>query len=207
MHVTLRGIRLFFFKIWTFIHFRANTGQFSQTFKPLCHFLTDIHTWFDISWLFFLTLSHLCSHRPHACSMTHQCQLIASYNMSDSIYLTFPSPQHMLRGRKWGWNEELGCSLMEPSWIVPSSSAKVIRLGGARSGLSAGSLGCSSVSSLQRQNVCLWRLQVNCSWGTKRRKSHHRKRRDYRLLNAEDYTFRPPPRPNRMQMSVWIKKK
>lgn len=113
----------------------------------------------------------------------------------------------MLRGRKWGWNEELGCSLMEPSWIVPSSCARVIRLGGARSGLSAGSLGCFSVSSLQRQNVCLWRLQVNCSWGTKRRKSHHRKRRDYRLLNAEDYTFRPPPRPSRMQMSVWIKKK
>ncbi len=33
------------------------------------------------------------------------------------------------------------------------------------------------------------------------------KRRDYRLLNAEDYTFRPPPRTRRMQMSVWIKKK
>lgn len=30
--------------------------------------------------------------------------------------------------------------------------------------------------------------------------------RDYRLLNVEDYTFRPPPRPRRMQMSVWIKK-
>lgn len=31
--------------------------------------------------------------------------------------------------------------------------------------------------------------------------------RDYRLLNVEDYTFRPPPRPPRMQMSVWIKNK
>lgn len=132
---------------------------------------------------------------------------MTSYNMvRQHLFNISELATHVKRQKmrmKWG----AGLQPMEPSWIVPSSSSKVIRLGGARSGFSAGSLGCFSVSSLQRQNVCLWRLQVNCSWGTKRRKSHHRKRRDYRLLNAEDYTFRPPPRSRRMQMSVWIKKK
>lgn len=133
---------------------------------------------------------------------------MTSYNMvRQHLFNISELATHVKRQKmrmKWGTGLQ---PIMEPSWIVPSSSSKVIRLGGARSGLSAGSLGCFSVSSLQRQNVCLWRLQVNCSWGTKRRKSHHRKRRDYRLLNAEDYTFRPPPRSRRMQMSVWIKKK
>lgn len=99
----------------------------------------------------------------------------------------------MLRSRKRGWNEGRGCSLMESSWIVQCSRQKGIRWG-AQGGLSCGSLGCCCVSSLQRQNACLCGLQVNCSWGTERRKSHHRKRRDYRRLNTEDYTFRLPPR-------------
>lgn len=97
----------------------------------------------------------------------------------------------MLRSRKGGWNEGRGCSLMESSWTVQCSSDPPR---GAQSGLSCGSLGCCCVSSLQRQNACLCGLQVNCSWGTERRKSHHRKRRDYRRLNTEDYTFRLPPR-------------
>lgn len=33
------------------------------------------------------------------------------------------------------------------------------------------------------------------------------RRRDYRPLNTEDYTFRPPPRPHHMQMNAWIKKR
>lgn len=122
-------------------------------------------------------------------------------------HLAFPRSQHMVKSRKWGKNEGLGCNLIEPCWIAPRSSEKVIRLGERGAVCLLGSLGCLCVSSLQRQNVCLWRLQVNCSWGTKRRKSHHRKLRDYRLLNAGDYTFRPPPRTRRMQMSTWIKKK
>lgn len=65
---------------------------------------------------------------------------------------------------------------------------------GARSGWSSGSLGASGVSSPQPQNARLWGLQVNCSRGTERRKSHHRTRRDYRPLNAEDQTFRLAPR-------------
>lgn len=91
---------------------------------------------------------------------------------------------------KWGTGlqpngVQLNCSVQQTESDPPR---------GAQSGLSCGSLGCCCVSSLQRQNACLCGLQVNCSWGTERRKSHHRKSRDYRRLNTEDYTFRLPPR-------------
>lgn len=94
------------------------------------------------------------------------------------------------RRMKWGTGlqpngAQLNCSVQQTDRVPPR---------GARGGLSRGSLGCCCVSSLQRQNARLWGLQVNCSWGTERRKSHHRKRRDYRRLNTEDYTFRLPPR-------------
>lgn len=83
---------------------------------------------------------------------------------------------------KWGTG-------LQPNGVQLNSSVQQTESDpprGARSGLSSRSPGCSCVSSLQRQNACLWGLQVNCSWGTERRKSHHRTRRDYRLLNAED---------------------
>lgn len=41
-------------------------------------------------------------------------------------------------------------------------------------------------SDREQLNVCLWRLQVNCAYGNRRRKHQ----RDYRTLNAEDYIFR-----------------
>lgn len=83
---------------------------------------------------------------------------------------------------KWGTG-------LQPNGAQLNSSAQQTESDpprGARSGLSSGSLGCPRVSSLQPQNARLWGLQVNCSRGTERRKSHHRKRRDYRRLNAED---------------------
>lgn len=102
-----------------------------------------------------------------------------------------------------------GCGLMEPSRMVPERLQRDPPRA-ARSGRSAGSLGCSSVSSLQRQHVCLWRLQVNCSWGTKRRTSHHKKASGLQATKCKKIIHSAPPplpRPRRMQMSAWINKK
>lgn len=78
-----------------------------------------------------------------------------THTRSDSIYLTFPSLQQMLRGRKWGWNEGLGCSLMQPSWIVSCSSQKVIRLGERRAVCPPAPLGVpSSHLCSDRMYVC-----------------------------------------------------
>ena len=100
-----------------------------------------------------------------------------------------------------------GCSsLMEPSWTDPCSGEKVLRLGELRAVCPPGPMGVPP-SHLHSDRMCVcgdYKLIVH---GGPKGENHIRERRwDYRLLNVEDYTFRPPPRPRRMQMSVDWKK-
>lgn len=61
---------------------------------------------------------------------------------------------HMFRSRKWGWNEGLGCSLMEPSWTAQRSRQKVIRLG------ERGAVCPPGPSGVPASHLCSHRMRV-----------------------------------------------